>query len=194
MTRTSSTTDPAPRPTSAALALAFLVIALASFGGGLSAWAQRVLVDRRRWLGQDEFLSAMTLCRLLPGPNQVNMAVYVGTRFGGLPGMLAAVAGLVVVPTAILLGLGALYFHYRHLAALDAALRGAVAAAAAMTLAMGVKVGRPLLRDPGAIALAVAAFVAVHVLRWPLLWVVAVLGPLGVWWAWPSPRRIEEPA
>src|SRR5262249_58597789 len=115
-------------------------------------------------------------------------------RFGGLPGMLAAVAGLVVVPTAILLGIGALYFHCRHLPALDAALRGAVAAAAAMTLQMGVKVGRPLLRDPGAVALAVAAFVGVHVLRWPLLLVVAVLGPLGVWWAWPRPRPIEEPA
>jgi chromate transporter len=122
------------------------------------------------------------------------MAVYVGTRFGGLAGMLAAVAGLVVVPTAILLGLGALYFHYRHLAALDAALRGAVAAAAAMTLAMGIKVGRPLLRDPGAIALAVAAFVGVHVLRWPLLWVVAVLGPIGVAWAWPRRPRVEGAA
>jgi chromate transporter len=194
MTRTSSTTDAVSRPTPPALALAFLVIALASFGGGLSAWAQRILVERRRWLDQDEFLSALTLCRLMPGPNQVNMAVYVGTRFGGLPGMLSAVAGLVVVPTAILLGLGALYFHYRHLAALDAALRGAVAAAAAMTLAMGVKVGRPLLRDPGAVALAVAAFVGVHLLHWPLVWVVAALGPLGIAWAWPRNARVEEAA
>jgi chromate transporter len=145
-------------------------------------------------MDQDEFLSALTLCRLMPGPNQVNMAVYVGTRFGGLAGMLAAVAGLVVVPTAILLGIGALYFHYRHLTALDAALRGAVSAAAAMTLAMGIKVGRPLLGDPGAIALAVAAFVGVHVLRWPLLWVVAILGPVGVAWAWPRRPRGEGAA
>jgi chromate transporter len=194
MTRTSPTSDAVPRPGPAALALAFLVIALASFGGGLSAWAQRVLVERRRWLEQDEFLSALTLCRLMPGPNQVNMAVYVGTRFGGLPGMLAAVAGLVVVPTAILLGIGALYFHYRHLPALDAALRGAVAAAAAMTLQMGMKVGRPLLRDPGAVALAVAAFVGVHIMRWPLVWVVVVLGALGVAWAWPRRTPVEEAA
>jgi chromate transporter len=194
MTRTSPTTDAVPPPGLAALALAFLVIALASFGGGLSAWAQRVLVERRRWLEQDEFLSALTLCRLMPGPNQVNMAVYVGTRFGGLPGMVAAVAGLVVVPTAILLGLGALYFHYRHLQTLDAALRGAVAAAAAMTLQMGLKVGRPLLRDPGGVGLAVAAFVAVHILHWPLVWVVVVLGPLGVAWAWPRRAPVEEAA
>src|SRR5262249_24757955 len=102
----------------------FLTIALASFGGGLSAWAQRVLVERRRWLDQDEFLSALTLCRLLPGPNQVNMAVYVGTKFRGVPGALAAVAGLVAPPTAILLVLGEIYFRYRQIPALDAARRG----------------------------------------------------------------------
>jgi len=185
--------EPAPRPSPAALATAFLAIALASFGGGLSAWAQRVLVERRRWLDQDEFLSALTLCRLLPGPNQVNMAVYVGARFHGVRGALAAVAGLVVVPTAILLALGAAYFHYRHLPALDAALRGAVAAAAAMTLAMGLKVGTPLLRDPGGLVLAAAAFVAVHIMHWPLVGVVAVLGPLGVLRAWPRTATAGEP-
>jgi chromate transporter len=184
-------TEPAPRPTPGALAAAFLTIALASFGGGLSAWAQRVLVERRRWLDEDEFLSALTLCRLLPGPNQVNMAVYVGAKFRGVSGALAAVGGLVVVPTAILLALGAAYFRYRQLPALDASLRGAVAAAAAMTLAMGLKVGAPLLRDPGGVVLAVAAFVAVHVLRWPLVPVVAVLGPLGVFWAWPRAAASE---
>jgi chromate transporter len=177
-------TEPAPRPTPGALARAFLTIALASFGGGLSAWAQRVLVERRRWLDDDEFLSALTLARLLPGANQVNMAVYVGTRFRGLAGALAAVGGLVVVPTAILLAMGAAYFRFHHLPGLDAALRGAVSGAAAMTLAMGLKVGAPLARNPGGAALAVAAFVAVHVLRLPLVPVVAVLGPLGVLWAW----------
>ena len=48
--------EPARRPTPVALALAFLTVALASFGGGLSAWAQRVLVQQRGWLDDDEFL------------------------------------------------------------------------------------------------------------------------------------------
>jgi chromate transporter len=161
------------------------MIALASCGGGLTAWAQRVLVERRRWLDQDEFLSALTLCRILPGGNSANMAVYVGARFGKARGALAALGGLVVVPTAILIALGAAYFRYRQLPLLDAALRGGVAAAAAMTLVMGLKAGAPLVRDPVAVGLAVAAFVTVHLLRWPLVPVVAVLGPLGVLWAWP---------
>src|SRR5262245_32978771 len=90
-TGTSSMTEPAPlaaapgalRPAApvslGALALAFLKIAMASLGGGLSAWALRVIVEERRWLTEQEFLAAFTICRIAPGPNQVNMAVYVGT-------------------------------------------------------------------------------------------------------------------
>lgn len=169
----------------AGLAGAFLKIALASFGGGLSAWARRVLVEERGWLREDEFLSALTLCRILPGPNQVNMAVFVGARFRGLAGALAALSGLVLVPLAIVIALGLAYFHYREVPALDALLRGAVAAAAGMTLSMGVKVLEPFLRQPGALALAAAAFVAVALLHYPLVAVVAVLAPLGMLWAWP---------
>jgi chromate transporter len=62
-----------------------------------------------------------------------------------------------------------------------------------MTLAMGVKVGTPLIRDRGGLLLAVAAFVAVHLLHWPLVPVVAVLGPLGVLWAWPRERAAGAP-
>ncbi len=172
-----------------ALALAFLEVALASVGGGLSAWSRRVLVERRGWMDDDEFLSALTLCRLLPGPNQVNMAVYAGAKLRGLAGALAALAGLVLVPLAIVLALGAAYFRYHHVPALDALLRGAVAAAAGMTLSMGVKVLGPVVRQPGALALAAAAFVGVGVLHLPLLAVVAVLGPAGMLWAWPRGAR-----
>lgn len=168
-----------------ALAGAFLKVALASFGGGLSAWARRVLVEERRWLSDEEFLSALTLCRILPGPNQVNMAVYVGARFRGAAGALAALSGLVLVPLAIVIGLGIAYFHYREVPALDATLRGAVAAAAGMTIAMGVKVIGPFLRQPVGLLLAAAAFVAVGLLHLSLLGVVAVLAPLGMLWAWP---------
>jgi len=180
---------PAPDPTLGELALAFLEVALASFGGGLSAWAQLVLVERRRWIENDEFLSALTLCRLMPGPNQVNMAIYVGARFRGVAGALAALAGLVLVPLAILIGLGIAYFHYREVPAVDAVLRGAVAVAAGMTLSMGVKVAIPFAHQPGAVLLAVAAFAAVALLHWPLAWVVIGLGPVGMLWAWPRDAR-----
>ena len=55
------------------LALTFNHIALASFGGGLSAWSREVLVVEKQWMGEAEFLSAMTMSRILPGANQVNI-------------------------------------------------------------------------------------------------------------------------
>ena len=167
------------------LGLAFLKIAMASLGGGLSAWALRVIVEERRWLTEEEFLAALTICRILPGPNQVNMAVYVGTRFRGLAGALAALAGLTVIPLVIVLALGALYFGNRQTPGLQATMSGLVAAAAGMTLSVGVKLALGYFKKPVALALAVAAFAGVAVMRWPLLIVLAVLGPIGIAWYWP---------
>ena len=170
-----------------ALAFAFLKIALSSLGGGLSAWSLRVIVEERRWLTEEEFLAALTLCRILPGPNQVNMAVYVGTRFRGLPGAAAALTGLTLVPLVLALGLGVLYFSYRHTPALSSIMTGLVAAAAGMTLSVGLKLVIGYVRQPMAMALAVLAFTTVAYLRWPLLLVLVALAPVGIVWYRPRP-------
>ena len=59
-----------------------------------------------------------------------------------------------------------------------------MAAAAGMTLSMGVKVLGPVVREPVALGLAAAAFVTVGLLHWPLVAVVAVVGAAGMLWAW----------
>jgi chromate transporter len=178
------------------LARCFLKIALASFGGGLSAWSRQVIVEERQWLTNEEFLTAYTLARLLPGPNVTNMAVYIGSRFHGLSGAGAALAGLTLVPLAIILGLGVVYFHYRRLPAFQAVLTGLVAAGAGLTVSMAVKSGLDIVRQPMAMTLAIAAFIGVAVLRWPLPLVLAVLAPIGVAWYWPREvnSREEKPS
>src|SRR6266446_7325338 len=75
-----------PSPSLWELVLAFNQIALASFGGGLSAWSREIVVVEKKWMDEEEFLSAATMCRILPGANQVNMAVFIGTKFHGIPG------------------------------------------------------------------------------------------------------------
>lgn len=189
-----SAPSPAGRVSLVSLGLAFLKIAMASLGGGLSAWALRVIVEERRWLTEEEFLAALTICRILPGPNQVNMAVYIGTRFRGLAGALAALAGLTVIPLVIVLALGALYFGNRQTPGLQATMSGLVAAAAGMTLSVGVKLALGYFKKPVALALAVAAFAGVALMRWPLLIVLAVLGPIGIAWYWPRKPAAEPRA
>lgn len=182
---------PRPAPTLGALAACFLQIALSSFGGGLSAWTRRIVVERRGWMTDEQFLTALTIARLFPGPNQVNMAIYVGDHFRGLPGALAALAGLLLVPLALLIAAGLAYFHYRELPAIDATLSGVVAAAAGMALSMGFKIVGNYWRDPGALAFAAAAFAGVTLFHVRLPLVVLVLAPLAMLWFWP---RGERPA
>ena len=75
----------------------FNQIALASFGGGLSAWSREVIVVEKQWMGEEEFLTASTMCRIVPGANQVNLAVFIGAKFRGIPGAFAASFGLTAI-------------------------------------------------------------------------------------------------
>ncbi|HTU54150.1 MAG TPA: chromate transporter [Acetobacteraceae bacterium] len=177
-----------PAPSALQLALTFNRIALASFGGGLSAWSRQVVVEERGWMTDEEFLSAMTICRVLPGANQVNLAVFVGTKLRGAQGAIAAVAGLIALPIAIVLGLGALYLAYHRDPSVEAALRGVVAASVALSISMAYKAGRKALKSAVPWLLFAAAFFFSAIDRVPLLLLLAVLAPLGLFWAWPKRR------
>jgi chromate transporter len=169
----------------ARIALTFNHIALASFGGGLSAWSRHVVVEQRRWMAEEEFLSAMTVCRVLPGANQINLAVFVGARLRGAVGGIAAVTGLIALPALIVLAMGAFYIANRHEPSVQAILRGMTAAAVALSLSMAYRTGRACLRSAPAWLLFAAALFAAAVLRVPLLVLLAVLAPPAMWWAWP---------
>jgi len=170
------------------LALTFNHIALASFGGGLSAWSREVVVVEKKWMGDEEFLSAVTMCRILPGANQVNLAVFVGTKFRGIPGAASAVAGLCAIPVVIAIILAYGYFRFHEVPELKSILKGATAAAIALTLSMVFKTGRKCLTGIIPILFFVAVFVLNGLLRWPLLATLAILAPLAIAWAWPPQK------
>jgi chromate transporter len=171
------------------VATTFNHIALASFGGGLSAWSREVLVVEKHWLGEDEFLSALTMCRILPGANQVNLAVYVGAKMRGLPGVLVALAGLCLLPLVVVLIAAFVYFRFKEIPAVKGVLHGASAAAVALTLTMVIQTGRKCLTGLAPIALCAASFGLNGLLRWPLPLTLAVVAPLSLWWAWPDRKQ-----
>jgi chromate transporter len=177
-----------PRVSLPQIALAFNQMALASFGGGLGAWSREIVVVRTKWMGEEQFLSAMTMCRIMPGANQINLAVFVGSQLRGGLGAVAAVLGLCLVPVALMLGLGFVYFTFKEVPAVKGALHGASAAAVALTVTMVIKTGKKCLMGPVPIALFAAAFILNGVLRWPLLVSLAILAPLSLIWAWPRDR------
>ena len=147
------------------LAWTFNHIALASFGGGLSAWSREVLVVEKEWMGEAEFLSAMTMCRILPGANQVNMAVFAGSKMRGLPFAAAALFGLCLMPVVLIMAAGFFCFRFKEMPAVKGVLHGASAAAVALTLAMVIQTGKKCLTGLMPVLLFAAAFVLKGLLR-----------------------------
>ncbi len=179
----------APAPTIAELFLAFAAISLSGFGGVL-AWARRIMVEKRRWFTAEQFNEAFAVCAFLPGGNMVNFAVIFGARMRGPLGALAAVGGLLGPPMVLIIAVGALYAHYGDLPALRRVLTGVAAAAAGLMIATVAKMARPLFanrfkgsfKNPAVIAplIAVATFVAIGILHWPLPLVLIVIVPVSI--------------
>src|SRR5581483_2539059 len=183
-TGTSAPHSPAPSinpPDLSQLFLAFAKISLSGFGGVLP-WARRMMVEERRWMTAEEFNEAFSLSQFLPGPNIVNFSVVFGSRIAGPLGAALALLGLLGPPTVIVIVLAAIYARYGDLTLLQNALAGVAAAAAGLVIAVVAKMAAPVFRTPRSPApfVAIAAFVAIGLLRWPLLYVLAVLAPVSV--------------
>jgi len=174
-----------PSPTVPQLFRAFSKIALCGFGGVL-AWSRRVIVQERQWLGPEAFNELLALCQVLPGPNIVNFSIMFGSRSAGIPGALAALAGLIGPPVILMILAGILYRRYGELPELKGVLAGLAAAAAGLIIATSVQMAQTMVRPglkPGHIV-AAATFVAAGILRLPLLSVIAVLVPISIACAW----------
>jgi chromate transporter len=177
---------PAPVvPNPLELFVAFSLISVYGFGGVLY-WSRRMMVDERKWMTAEEFNEAYALCNFLPGPNIVNFSVVFGRQVGGTLGAAVALLGLLGPPFLLVTLLGLLYASFGDIAALQRVLGGVAAAAAGLTISTGLKMAGPLLRERLGFAhvLAMAAFLAVGILRWPIYWVLGVLIPCGIALAW----------
>ncbi len=164
-------------------------VAFSAFGGGMSLWSHRIIVERRQWMTSESFVTGLTVARLFPGPNQINMSVYIGSIFQGLPGSLAAVAGIILFPFTLLMLLGLAYFQVSAIAEVNRLLAGLAAAAAGMALSMGFKILDVYRTDYLALAIAVIVFVCLQGFRFPLIPVVLVAGSLAMSLYWPRGQR-----
>ncbi len=167
-------------PSLAALFLCFLRLGLQAWGGGLSAWMRREVVVRRGWMADGTFLSGLALAQVAPGANAVNLAVFIGTTLRGGPGALAALAGLIGVPAALVLVAGAVLLRQGANPVVDAALGGMGAAAVGLILANGVQITRDSLRGVRQLGIVAVLAVGVGVLGWPLVPTLLVAIPASV--------------
>ena len=173
---------------------AFNNLSLQGFGGVLPV-AQRVLVERKRWMTREQFVEMLSISQVLPGPNIINLALMYGDRQFGWRGALTAVAGMMLAPLAIVLLLTVLYGHYAQDPVVTGALRGMGAVAAGLVTSTALKLTGTLRHNAMGVQVC-AAFGALTVilvawLRVPLISVILGLGSIAIAVAW---RRLKVSA
>jgi chromate transporter len=169
------------------LFVSFTVLALQGFGGVLAV-VQRELVEKKKWMTREEFVEEWAVAQIMPGPNVINLSLMVGGRYFGLKGAVVALAGMLALPLLVVLALGLLYAQFAGNEQVAGALRGMGAVAAGLIVGTGIKLASALknhpLGMPACIALGIATFIGIALLRLPLAWVLIGLGGLACVLTW----------
>ncbi len=157
------------RPEPVTLRQAFWVwlrIAMLSFGGpaGQIAVMHRILVDEKRWIGEQRFLHALNYCMLLPGPEAQQLATYIGwlmhkTKGGIVAGVLFVIPGAVAI-----MALSWVYVLYGRVGIVSALFFGLKAAVLAVVLQAVVRIGGRALKSTASRLLAAVAFILIFFL------------------------------
>ncbi len=173
-------TDP-PHPTFREALAVWGKIGLLSFGGpaGQIALMHRILVDERRWIAPAPFLHALNFCMLLPGPEAMQLATYVGWRLHGTAGGLAAGLLFVLPGALVVLALSIAYVLYGQVPLVEAAFLGVKAAVLVIVIEALLRVARRALRGPYDVAIAIAAFAAIFFFAAPFPVIIAAAALLG---------------
>lgn len=147
----------------------FARIGLLSFGGPAAqiALLHRTLVDERRWISEAEFLSALSFCMLLPGPEAMQLATWTGWRLRGTGGGLIAGLLFVLPGAAVVLALAALYAAFGQMPVVAALFTGVQAAVVAVVVQALVRLSRRALKLWANKMAAVLSFVALALFGLP---------------------------
>jgi chromate transporter len=178
-------------------------IGLLSFGGpaGQIAVMHRILVDEKRWIGEERFLHALSYCMLLPGPEAQQLATYIGWLLHGTRGGL--VAGLLfVLPGFIsIMALSIAYVLWQQQPIVEGLFLGLKAAVIALVIEALLRIGKRALTSRAALWVAAIAFLAIAVLHVPFPLIVLAAGLAGFlrtrfgWGSFAAPRaRVAAPA
>lgn len=156
-------------------------IGLLSFGGpaGQIALMHRILVEEQRWLGEKRFLHALNYCMLLPGPEAMQLAVYIGwlmhrTLGGIVAGLLFVLPGVVAIMV-----LSWIYALYGNVGPVEALFFGLKAAVLAIVVQAVIRIGSRALTNAAAIAIAAASFIAIFGFSVPFPLIILAAGLIG---------------
>ena len=159
----------------------FARIGILSFGGPAAqiALMHRELVDERKWVTEQEYLSALSFCMLLPGPEAMQLATWIGWRqHGTLGGLIAGL--LFVLPGAcVVLALSMIYAAFGQVPLVAALFAGVQAAVLAIVIEALLRVARRALKRRSHWVIATLAFAALFAFAVPFPVVIIAAGLWG---------------
>lgn len=179
--------------TLAELTRTFARIGCLSFGGPAAqiALMHRVILDEKKWVSEADYLRVLSFCMLLPGPEAMQLAVWIGWRLHGVKGGLIA-GGLFVLPGAfVVLGLSLIYAAFGQVPLIAALFTGVQAAVIAIVIEALIRVSKRALKSREAYLIAVAAFAALFVFKLPFPLVILAAA---VWGFIRTPGTARDPA
>jgi chromate transporter len=159
----------------------WLRVAALSFGGpaGQIAVMHRIIVDEKKWVGENRFLHALSYCMLLPGPEAHQLAIYIGWLMHRWPGAIIA-GGLFVLPGIIsIMALSVIYAAYGSVPVITALFLGMKAAVLAIVLHAVQRVGSRALKSRPMLVLAALAFIGIFFFNVPFPLIVVGAGIIG---------------
>jgi|UniRef100_A0A7C5ERQ3 chromate transporter len=138
--------------------LTFLHLGVTAFGGlAMVEPLRRRVVEKNRWLKEEDFWDGLALCQLLPGATVVQLATYVGQRLQGPLGGLAGATGFILPAFLLMVTLSWLYVRYVDLAFVKALSRGLNAVVIALLLQAFWRLGQTVKKQTTDILLALLA-------------------------------------
>ena len=164
------------------LARLFLKVGATGFGGAMPmlAMIQGEVVEKRRWVSQEDFGEAVMLGQILPGPVAVDAVTHIGHHLRGWPGAIVSFVAFILPSFLLMVGLTALYLQFGQVPQLAGALKGLGAAVVALIVAAAYRMGKPAVKDWRAAVLLVAAMLALLVFQASVVLVVVLAGLAGL--------------
>ena len=175
--------DEAPKAPSFREASRFWIwLGFVNFGGpaGQISLMHQELVERRRWIDEGRFLHALSYCMLLPGPEAMQLATYIGWLLHRIRGGIVAGIAFVLPSFFLLMALSWVFVSHGDLRWVAGAFAGLAAAVVAIVAQATIRLARTALVNGLMIGVAIASFVAIFVLDVPFPIVIAVAGALGL--------------
>jgi chromate transporter len=173
-----------PKPSLKNLAMLFLRLGFLAFGGPAAhiAMMESEVVVRNKWLTHEELLDMIGATNLIPGPNSTQLAIYIGFKLGGIPGLLLAGVCFILPAVAITLLLAVLYVRYGTMPSAEPMLLGIRAAIIAVILATVYRLGKSTMKTSFKIVIGIVVCV-LYLLHLNEIVLLFGAGVVGMFWA-----------